>query len=165
LTTGDGQPIPTNNEQRSTGLSSLKKIREQVTKQNNKGIISKELTEAELYIAWESFIEKLREKNNHSAITNFKAAQLKVIDNNSIEIVTQGEIHKAFIEVERANLILHLQTHFNNRLLVYQIQVEENPNDAAVTDAPLSRKQQYLKIIEEYPLVQELRERLKLELE
>jgi DNA polymerase-3 subunit gamma/tau len=157
------QPI---NEQRPTSsLSSLKKIREQVSQQNKNGNIIKDLTEEELHAAWGLFTQKLRDKNNHSAVTNFKAAQLKVIDNNSIEIITQGEIHKAFIEVERAGLILHLQNHFNNRLLVYQIRVEENPNEEAPTNAPLTRKQQYLKIIEEYPLVQELKERLKLELE
>ena len=163
-TTKTEQPS-TNNEQRSSSLSSLKKIREQVSQQNKNGIITKQLSEEEIYIAWGLFIEKLRAKNNHSAVTNFKAAQLKVIDTNSIEIITQGEIHKAFIEVERAELILHLQNYFNNRLLVYQIRVEENQNDTVATDAPLTRKQQYLKIIEEYPLVQELKERLKLELE
>jgi len=167
--TDDRQPTTdnrtTNNEQRPTSLSSLKKIREQVSQQNKNGNVIKELTEEELHAAWGLFTQKLRDKNNHSAVTNFKAAHLKVIDNNSIEIITQGEIHKAFIEVERAELILHLQNYFNNRLLVYQLKVEENQNDAPQADAPLTRKQQYLKIIEEYPLVQELKERLKLELE
>jgi DNA polymerase III subunit gamma/tau len=34
-----------------------------------------------------------------------------------------------------------------------------------VTDLPLSSKEQYQKIIEQYPLVKELRERLRLELD
>ena len=147
-------------------LGSLTKIREQLSKKNQTADnTSKEITSEGLQTAWDSFIEKLAAKNNHSAVTNFKLASLKVINNNSIEIITNGEIHKAFIESERAELSLHLQTIFNNRVLVYQVVVIENKNDDEVpADQPLSIKQQYLKIIEEYPLVKELRDRLKLEL-
>ena len=41
----------------------------------------------------------------------------------------------------------------------------QDATEAVATDAPLTRKQQYQKIIEEYPLVKELKERLKLELD
>ena len=147
-------------------LGSLSQIRQQITKQNKEGnneII--EIKEEDLYVCWGQFIEKLKAKNNFSAVTNFKASELKVIDNNTIEIITQGEIHKAFVEVERAELIPHLQNYFNNRILSYQVRVIETEDTTVVADAPLTRKQQYLKIIEEYPLVQELKDRLKLELD
>jgi DNA polymerase-3 subunit gamma/tau len=147
-------------------LGSLSKIREQIAQQNKNGNNEAiQITEEELYVCWGQFIERLRAKSNHSAVTNFRAAELKVIDNNTIEIITQGEIHKAFIEVERADLITHLQNHFNNRLLTYQVLVIEKEDAAIAADVPLTRKQQYLKIIEEYPLVKELKERLKLELD
>ena len=140
-------------------------IRKQITQKNKEGDTEiKPLTEEELYTAWGLFIEKLRAKSNHSAVTNFRAAELKVIDQHTIEIITQGEIHKAFIEEERADLVTHLQEYFNNRFLVYQVlnrkRRKEEPGEVILT-----RKQQYLKIIEEYPLVKELRDRLKLELE
>jgi DNA polymerase-3 subunit gamma/tau len=147
-------------------LGSLTKIREQLSKKNqNTDNTTKEITSENLQTAWNSFIDKLAEKNNHSAVTNFKLATLRVVNNNSIEIITNGEIHKAFIESERADLSLHLQTTFNNRVLVYQVVVTETEKDEdAPVDQTLSTKQQYLKIIEEYPLVKELRDRLKLEL-
>ncbi len=149
-----------------TSLGSLSKIRQQITQQNKNGNAGPlTLTEDELYVCWGKFIEVLRAKSNFSAVTNFKAAVLKVTDNNNIEIVTQGEIHKAFIETERAPLITHLQNHFNNRLLTYQVVVIEKEEAAAPADVALSKKQQYLKIIEEYPLVKELKERLKMELD
>lgn len=149
-----------------TTFGSLNRIRQQITQQNKNGNNeSIKITEDELYVCWGQFIEKLRVKSNFSAVTNFKAAELKVIDNNTIEIITQGEIHKAFIEVERANLVTHLQNHFNNRVLTYQVMVIEKEDTTMTTDVPLTRKQQYLKIIEEYPLVKELKERLKLELD
>ena len=115
--------------------------------------------------AWQLFIDKLVARKNPAAVTNFKNASLSVIDNNTIEIITKGEIHKAFIENERADLILHLQNYFCNRVLVYRIVVIEDATEIVETDAPLTRKQQYQKIIEEYPLVKELKERLKLELD
>lgn len=149
-----------------TTLGSLSRIRQQITQQNKNGNNEAiKITEEELYVCWGQFIEKLRNKSNFSAVTNFKAAELKVIDNNTIEIITQGEIHKAFIEVERADLVTHLQNHFNNRVLTYQVMVIEKEDTTVATDVPLTRKQQYLKIIEEYPLVKELKERLKLELD
>jgi DNA polymerase-3 subunit gamma/tau len=165
-------PPPGNSSNVTTGtapkptLGSLNKIRQQIAQQNQNGNNEAvKITEDELYVCWGQFIEKLRNKNNFSAVTNFKAAELKVIDNNTIEIITQGEIHKAFVEVERADLVTHLQQHFNNRLLTYQVLVIEKEDTAVETDVPLTRKQQYLKIIEEYPLVKELKERLKLELD
>ena len=149
-----------------TTLGSLNKIRQQIAQQNKNGNSeAMQITEDELYVCWGQFIEKLRLKSNFSAVTNFKAAELKVIDNNTIEIITQGEIHKAFIEVERAQLVTHLQQHFNNRVLTYQVLVIENEDASVTTQIPLTRKQQYLKIIEEYPLIKELKERLQLELE
>lgn len=62
-------------------------------------------------------------------LLNFKNASLSVIDNNTIEIITKGEIHKAFIENEWADLILHLQNYFCNRLLVYRIVVIEDTTE------------------------------------
>jgi DNA polymerase-3 subunit gamma/tau len=158
-------PTPTSAAPKTT-LGSLSRIRQQITEQNRDGKNEAvNITEDELYVCWGQFIEKLRAKSNFSAVTNFKAAELKVIDNNTIEIITQGEIHKAFIEVERAELVTHLQQYFNNRLLAYQVLVIEKEDTKVETDVPLTRKQQYLKIIEEYPLVKELKERLKLELD
>jgi DNA polymerase III subunit gamma/tau len=157
-------PLPSS--ETKTSLGSLLSIRNQITKKNKEGDTeSKLLSEDQLHACWNLFIEKLRAKNNYSAVTNFKAAELKVIDPNTIEIITQGEIHKAFIEVERADLVTHFQEYFNNRQLVYQVAVIEKEEEMGEGEIVLNRKQQYMKIIEAYPLVKELKERLKLELE
>ncbi len=147
-------------------LGSLQKLRQQITQQNKNGDdAGAVLNEEELHTAWGIFIDALRKKNNHSAVTNFKAAELKVLNENAIEIITQSEIHKTFIEVERAALIEHLQQYFKNKLLTYQITVIAKEDTGVEEQKPLNRKQQYVKIIEEYPLVKELKERLKLELD
>lgn len=141
-------------------------IRKKVHAQNKaNGNTVKDLTEEELKKCWDAFIEKLNEKKNHSAVTNFKMAELRIVDNNSIEIITGNNIQQKFIEHERAELVDDLQQYFCNRQLTYNVIIEENEEDAEPKEKPLNRKQQYLKIIEEYPLVKELKERLRLELD
>jgi DNA polymerase-3 subunit gamma/tau len=162
----NAEQLASNSTETKTSLSSLQSIRNKITKKNKEGDTeTKPLTEEELQCCWNLFIERLRTNNNFSAVTNFRAAELKVIDINTIEIITQGEIHKAFIEVERADLVSHIQDYFNNRSLIYQVAVIEKEEPVGNGEITLNRKQQYLKIIEEYPLVKELKERLRLELE
>ncbi|MEO6540941.1 MAG: hypothetical protein ABIN74_08135 [Ferruginibacter sp.] len=122
------------------------------------------MTEEELQISWKLFIKKLEERNNPAAVTNFKNATLNICDNNSIEITAKGDLQRTFIENERADLIEHLQNHFKNRFLVYRVIVIEDKSEETM-DVPLTRKQQYQRIIEEYPIVKQLKERLRLELE
>ncbi len=116
-------------------------------------------------MAWGLYIEELRKSNNHSGVTNFKLAKLSIVDENCIEIITDNNIQQKFIETERAALIEHLQAHFNNRFLTYRVIVIENENEIAVAEKHLTTKEQYLKIIEEYPLVKELKDRLGLQLD
>ncbi|MEO8112524.1 MAG: DNA polymerase III subunit gamma/tau [Ginsengibacter sp.] len=147
-------------------LSALEKIREQVALENKlNGNAVKELNEEELYVAWGLYIEELRKNNNHSGVSNFKSAKLNVIDNNCIEIVTENNIQQKFVETERAALIEHLQAYFNNRFLTYKVIIIENKEITVIADKHLSTKDQYLKIIEEYPLVKQLKDKLGLQLD
>lgn len=146
-------------------LGSLAAIRNKVSAQNKNGKEVKALTEEDLRICWGQFIEKLNAKKNHSAVTNFKMAELKIIDNNSIEIITENNIQQKFIEQERAELVDDLQQYFCNRQLTYNVIIIEKEGSNVVTEKPLTSREQYLKIIEEYPLVRELKDRLRLELD
>jgi DNA polymerase III subunit gamma/tau len=149
----------------SSKIGVLDKIRKEVASRHQANAnITKELNEEEIYIAWGQYIEKLQKKNNPSAVTNFKSAVLKIADPNCIEIVTESKIHQSFIENERAALIEHLQTHFNNRKLSYKVIVVET-GDKKPVEERLSTKQQYLKMIEQYPLVKELKDKLRMELD
>ncbi len=147
-------------------LGSLDAIRKKVTAKNNANENTlKELTEDALRQCWELFIEKLAAKKNHSAVTNFKMAVLHIIDNNTIEIVTENNIQQKFIEQERAELVDDLQQYFCNRQLTYMVIINEKEAEGMAAEKPLSSRDQYLKIIETYPLVKELKDRLRLELD
>lgn len=147
-------------------LGSLDAIRKKVTEQNQANNVEvKELTDEELRVCWDKFIEKLSSRKNHSAVTNFKMAELKIIDNNTIEIITENNIQQKFIEQERADLVNDLQQHFCNRQLVYTVIIVEKEGVVQAGEKRLTSREQYLKIIEEYPLVKELKDRLRLELD
>ena len=162
--TGNDQPPGKAGSKRT--ISSLEKIRDDVSKKNKtNGNDVKELTMEDLFSCWEKFIERLSAKKNHSAVTNFKMAVLKIIDNNSIEIITENNIQQKFIEQERAALIDCLQGHFCNRQLTYSVIIIEKEDSGQPAEKQLSSREQYLKIIDEYPLVKELKDRLRLELD
>ncbi len=146
------------------GTLKLKNIREQVALENKNNQIL-ELNEEELAVAWGLYIEKLRSNNNHSGVSNFKMAELKIVDNNTIEIITDNSMQQMFIEAERGELITHLQEHFNNRLLTYRVKMIESMDKNETKEEHLSGRQQYLKMIEVYPMVKELKDRLGLQLD
>lgn len=159
------EPEPVSEEPRKS-LGSLDAIRRKVSEQHKtNGNGAKEITAEELQLCWDKFIEKLSAKKNHSAVTNFRGAVLKIIDNNSIWIITESNIQQKFIEQERAELVHYLQDHFCNRQLTYNVVLEEKEDATQPGERPLNTREQYLKIIEEYPLVKELKDRLRLELD
>ncbi|HXR83316.1 MAG TPA: DNA polymerase III subunit gamma/tau [Hanamia sp.] len=147
-----------------TKIRSLEKIRQKVAEEN-KNSKPVELNEEELYIAWGLYIEQLMNTNKKPIVSNFKTAKLNIVDDNCIEIITQSVLQQKFIEAERGELSAHLQNHFNNRYLIYKLTVVEDENDNVPKEEVLSTKQQYLRIIEEYPLVKQLKDRLGLQLD
>lgn len=92
-------------------------------------------------------------------------AILKITDENSFDIITQSNMNLKFIESERSDLILYMQEFFNNRFLKYRLILVETETINDNTDKPLNSKEQYKLLSEEYPLIKELKDRLKLELD
>lgn len=123
------------------------------------------LNEELLHQAWGEYVELLHAQKNPSAATNFKLALLRVVDNDTFDIITESVIQQKFIEVERGGLIEHMQRFFNNRQLKYNLILEEKKEDEGPREKPMSSREQYLKMIEMYPLIKELRDRLELDLD
>ncbi|MBX3254161.1 MAG: DNA polymerase III subunit gamma/tau [Chitinophagaceae bacterium] len=148
-------------------LGALLKIRKQVAQQKSQtNDIAKPLTQEALQKAWNGYIEKLVEQKNHSAVTNFRLATLRIADHKSFEIVVESNIQQKFVEQERAALVEHMQGFFNNKTLAYTILVVEAPPESQhPQERPLNSREQYLKMVEQYPLIKEMKERLKLELD
>lgn len=148
-------------------ISSLDRIRKQVSTANglNTAITAKPITEEDLHQAWGIFQQQLRDSKN-SAVQGFGVSELRLKDEKTFEIVAPDNISQRFIEGERLKLQEFIQQYFNNRQITFSILLEEKQIAAAdPSDAPLTRKQQYFKLIEQYPLVKELKDRLNLELD
>ncbi len=150
----------------SATLGSLKSIREKLAKQNNGPVFnSQPLTLEALQAAWEIYIEILKKNKNHSSVTIFKMAQLEIKDENSFLIFTANSMQQKFIEAERSNLIEYLMTHFNNRNITYQIVISEQEKEDVKTEKPLNTKEKYQLMIEQYPNIKVLRDKIRLELD
>jgi DNA polymerase III subunit gamma/tau len=110
---------------------------------------------------WVNFTQQLKD-NKNPAGQSFDMAQLVITSENSFEIITNNNLEQKFIEGERRGLSEYMQTKFNNRTLLFTIVVTDNPVAFVPIEKPLSTKEQYQKIVEQFPLVNELRAKLKL---
>lgn len=122
------------------------------------------LTEEALMQQWNNYSQLLKERKNPAA-QSFDRAKLVITSETSFEVVCNNNLEQKFIEGERTQLSEFLQRAFNNKLLLYNLRIEEHHEEEIPAEKTLNTKEQYLAIIEQYPLVKELKERLKLDLD
>jgi DNA polymerase-3 subunit gamma/tau len=148
-------------------LGSLQKIRQemQARSQSNQQVSGTPLSDSLLKEAWESYIDMLNEQKNHTTASNLKMARWSITGENNFDITTETVLQQRFIEQERSGLIEHLHRFFNNRYITYQVLLDEKAAAEEPVDRPLNRKEQYVLMVTEYPLVKELRDRLGLDVE
>jgi DNA polymerase-3 subunit gamma/tau len=149
----------------SLGANSLMKIRSKYANQQvDTAHTTKPLEAGSLQLAWQEYTQQLRD-NKSSAVQSFDRSVLRIIDNNLFEVVTNNNLEQKFIEQEKRSLSDFFQNKFNNKALSLSILVGDNSQNTEPEERTLSRKEQYLQIIEKYPMVKELKDRLKLELD
>ena len=122
------------------------------------------LDDEKLNERWKQFAQKLKD-NKNPASQSFDLARLRVIDGNSFEVSTNNSLEQKFIEAESRNLSEYLQQIFNNRTLRFNIVVDENAVIQEPIERPLSTPEKYQLIVSQYPLVKELKDKLKMELD
>ena len=150
----------------SPTLGSLKSIREKLAKQNNIPVFnSKPLTADELQLAWTEYIHFLKKNKNHSSVSIFNMAELEIKEENNFCIYTANSMQQKFIEAERSGLIEHLMAHFNNRNITYQIVIRNQEKEELKTEKPLNSKEKYQLMIEQYPNIKILKDKIRLELD
>jgi DNA polymerase-3 subunit gamma/tau len=145
-------------------ISALDKIRRQYQETKSQGNVNQPLQLEELQKAWHEYVVKLKESRNPAA-QPFELALLRIRDENSFEAVTTNPVERQFIEQSRNSLFTFLQEKLHNRLLQFNIVIEENASDRPVIEPTLSATQQYQKMVEMYPVVKELKEKLNLTLD
>jgi hypothetical protein len=79
--------------------------------------------------------------------------------------MTSNNIEQKFIEQERNSLFQFLQQQLQVSGLQFTVLVEEQTGQHPPAEGMLSSKEQFQELIKQYPQVQELKERLRLELD
>lgn len=146
-------------------LGDLSNIRQQFV---GKGITSAgeaiPLNEERLQGAWENFTQQLRDNKNPSS-QSFVMARLQINNAGHFSIITNNNLEQKFIEGERRPLSEYLCKVFNNRQLMFVIEVDENVVYQEPTEKVLTSRDKFMAIAEEYPLIRDLKDRLRLELD
>jgi DNA polymerase-3 subunit gamma/tau len=147
-------------------LGALSKLRQEVAgrQQTVADDKIKSLTDENLKEAWMQYAQQLRLSKN-PALQSFELANIKIVNDSLFEVVTNNNLEQKFIEQEKRNVSGFLQKIFNNKALSFSVTVDENNVAPEPADRPLNKREQYQKIIEQYPLVKELKDKLRLELD
>jgi DNA polymerase III subunit gamma/tau len=147
-------------------LGALSKIRKQFSRLEKFGqeIKSTPLQDELLQEAWKRFTKLLLETKS-SAAQSFQRAILKITNEQSFEVITNNNLEQKFIEQEKRNLSDHLKQFFNNETLSFIVTIQSDQGDQQPAEKNYSKRDQFLQIVDQYPLVKELKDRLRLELD
>jgi len=146
--------------------SSLSRIRQQIAdRARDKEPGSSRALEIEPLIrAWQQYADSLRE-NRNPAVQSLELARLRIIDAQTFEVSANNNLEQRFIEQEKRGLSDHLQQVFANKAISFTVIVEEKTQPEEPAERPLNKREQFMQIVEQYPLVRELKDRLRLELD
>ena len=169
--TGNGQLAsdqrPTTRNQRpETKLAALDKIRSQVRGNGSaeNGSVVKPIQPEELQLAWNEYAAQLKKEKNPAG-QNFEMAELRVQDANNFIALVSNNIQLRFIEQQGLKVSQFLREKLCNSQLQFYIVMQENLAQQSSVEAPLTSREQFQKMVEQYPLIKELKDRLRLELD
>ncbi len=119
-----------------------------------------------LKACWLSFAKKLEEQQKHSAANTFKIASLAIENETKFIITVNAITQQRFIEQERMMLADCIQQSFNNRSIQFQIVVSDDDLKQDISPfLTMNSRERFEYIASQYPLVRELKERLKLDID
>ena len=157
---------PATSNQAPTKLAALDKIRSQVRGNGNveSGNVAKPILLEELQQVWNEYASQLKKEKNPAG-QNFEMAELRVQDANSFIALVSNNIQLRFIEQQGLKVSQFLREKLCNSQLQFYIVMQENTGSNSSADAPLTSREQFQKMVEQYPLIKELKDRLRLELD
>ncbi|HRB80238.1 MAG TPA: DNA polymerase III subunit gamma/tau, partial [Niabella sp.] len=149
-------------EKASPKFSSLEKLRKQFkdaapVKEDNP------IEEASLHQAWKKFTQQLKEAKNPAA-QSFDLATLRILDENSFIVNTSNSIEFRFVDNNKNDASAFLQNELGNTQIQFFITKVENKEIPVDTNRPLTAIEQFQKMITKYPLIKELKDKLKMDL-
>jgi DNA polymerase-3 subunit gamma/tau len=123
------------------------------------------LTLEKLRACWDAYVATLEAQQKHSASGTFKMAVLEIESDIHFTVRVPGLTAQKFVEQERMMLIDQIFATFNNRSIKFSIIVDATEKEDVPIHMRLNSKQKFERISEQYPLLKELKEKLKLEID
>lgn len=155
------RPIPP-----TAGIGALKKIRDQIQNRKKEVATVLPLSDEPVKEAWSAYLERLTANNQVTSHHNLKDARVNITEEHVLEVMADNRVQLQFIEAEKTGLTLHLQEWFNNPKIQISLQMDPQADEAApVKEQVLSKKDQFIRLVGKYPIVNELKERLNLDLD
>lgn len=118
-----------------------------------------------LRACWDAYGATLEAQQKHSASGTFKMAVLEIENDIHFTVRVPGLTAQKFVEQERMMLIDQIFATFNNRSIKFSVIVDATEKEDVPIHMRLNSKQKFERISEQYPLLKELKEKLKLEID
>jgi DNA polymerase-3 subunit gamma/tau len=116
-----------------------------------------------LQLCWNEYAIKMEKDLKHSVAGTFKMATLQIEDPTHFTITVPALTAQKFVEQERMTLMETIWERFQNRAIQFSILVDAGEKEDVPLHLKLNSKQKFDHIAKQYPLVQQLKERLNLE--
>jgi DNA polymerase-3 subunit gamma/tau len=116
-----------------------------------------------LQLCWNDYAHKMEQEQKHSVAGTFRMATLEIEDPTHFTITVPALTAQKFVEQERMSLMETIWERFQNRAIQFSILVDAGEKEAVPLYMKLNSKQKFDHIAKQYPLVQQLKERLNLE--
>ena len=123
------------------------------------------LSDEKLLSCWQEYTVLLEKQLKHSSAGTFKAAKLIIEHDLRFTVTVSALTSQKFVEQERMMLLEHLHAAFHNRAINFEVLVETEAKEDIPIHLRLNSKQKFEYISNQYPLVKELKDRLKLEID
>lgn len=123
------------------------------------------MTLGALHVYWDEFIDTFRQANKMTVVSNLQLATINMAGPEEIAIVSRNIVQFRFMEEEKLAISGFFKEKFRNPAIVLTLQLDESQQTVDIGPAPLSSREQFQKMVEKYPLIKELKDKLNMELD
>ena len=145
-------------------LASLKKIQKEVANTFHVEMPVIAVTKEGVDAMMVQLCKKLSAQGKDSTVAQLCSVEIEVIDETNFVFYTHNTLHAKFILAERAALADTIQEYFHNPAIKYEIITkEQNDNEIDNNQVPVvSKREQYFNMVQKNPIIQELKDNLRL---
>lgn len=153
---------------KTSGKLDLKNIQQAVEAQdehkNEPVRESRPLEEEEVLRLWAEAIAALKEEQKVQIATNLELSIVSVPSSAEVLISCRSELQKNFVDDEKLAFAETLKKNFNNPHILITVKVDDSLRNRDDGPEILTQRQQLERMLQKYPLLKELKDKLNLDL-